>query len=96
MFALLSTKDCEANMCGRIPDPNVFWWIAESVADAAAVSSDVIKTLLAYGFSTFPIKGNLVFSNGPISLPDNPPNCPILCNWVLNNFILAEELFWKR
>ena len=41
------------------------------------------------------IKGNPVFSNGPESLPKNPPDCPISCNWVFDNFILAEELFAK-
>ena len=51
-----------------------------SVADAAPVNADDIKTLLANGFSTCPIKGNPVFSNGPKSLPKNPPDCPILCN----------------
>ena len=34
---------------------------------------------LASSLSTFIIKGNPVFSNGPISLPKNPPNFPILC-----------------
>ena len=47
------------------------------------------------GLSTFPIKGNPVFSNGPKSLPTNPPDCPIICNWVFYNFILAEELIAK-
>ena len=51
--------------------------------------------LLANGFSTFSIKGNPVFSNGPKSLPKNPPDCPILCNWVFDNFILADERFEK-
>ena len=49
--------------------------------------------LLANGLSTFPIKGNPVFSNGPKSLHKNPPDCTILFYWVFNNFILAEELF---
>ena len=35
---------------------------------------------LASSLSTFIIKGNPVFSNGPISLPKNPPDFPILCN----------------
>ena len=43
--------------------------------------------------STFPIKGNPVFSNGPKSLPRNPLDCPILYDWVFDNSILAEELF---
>ena len=45
--------------------------------------------------STFLIKGKAVFSNGPKSLPKNPPNCPILCKWVFDNFILAEKTFVK-
>ena len=51
--------------------------------------------LLANGFSTFPIKDNPVFSNGLKSLPKNPPDCPILCHWVFDNFILADERFEK-
>ena len=50
---------------------------------------------LASSLSTFIIKGNPVFSNGPISLPKNPPNFPILCNWVFDNFILSDEPFAK-
>ena len=78
-----------------MPDSNIFWWIAASVADAAAINPNGIKTLLAIGLSTIPIKGNQGFSNGPKSLPKNPPDCPILCNWVFDNFILAEELLGK-
>ena len=55
----------------------------------------MLLKLLANGLSSFPIKGNPDFSNGPKGLPKNPPDCPILCNWVLNNFILAEEVFAK-
>ena len=36
-----------------IPDPNIFLWIATSVADDAAVNPNGIKTLLANGLSTF-------------------------------------------
>ena len=64
-------------------DPNIFFfffWIAASVADAAAVDPNGIKMLLAHGLSTFFIKGNPVLSNGPKSVPKNPQNCPILCN----------------
>ena len=78
-----------------VPDPNIFLLVAASVADAAVVNLNDIKALLANGLSTFFIKGNPVFSNGPKSLPKNPPDCPILCNWVFDNFILAEELFAK-
>ena len=40
------------------PDPNIFLWIGAYVPDAASVNHDDIKTLLANGLSTFPIKGN--------------------------------------
>ena len=76
-------------------DPKIFLWIAASVADAAAVYPNGIKTLLANGLTTFTINGNLVFSNGPKSLPKNPPVCFTLCSWTFNDFILADELFVK-
>ena len=59
------------------PDPNTFLWIAVSVADSAAVNPNGIKILLASGLSTFFIKGNQGFTDGPKSLPKNPLNCPI-------------------
>ena len=61
------------------PDPNIFLWIAASVADDAAVNPNGSKTLLADGLSTFSI-GNPVCSDGPKNVPKNPPDCPILCN----------------
>ena len=78
-----------------VPDPNIFLWRAPSVTDAAAVNPDGIKTLLGNGVTTCCIKGNLVFSYGPKSLPKDSLNCPILCIWVFDNFILAEKLFGK-
>ena len=78
-----------------MPDPNIFLLIAVSVADAAAVNLNGIKTLLANVLSTFPIKDNPGFSNGPESLPKNLRDSPILCNWVFDNFIWAEEFFAK-
>ena len=68
-----------------MPKLNILLWIAASVADAAPVNPNGIKTLLANGLSTFSIKGNAVFSMGPTSLPKNPPDWPILCNWVFDN-----------
>ena len=50
-----------------------------SAADGAAVNPNGIKTFLANGLSTSPIKGNPVFSSGPKSLPESPAHCPILC-----------------
>ena len=78
-----------------IPDPKSFFWIAASVADAAAVNPNGIKSLLASVFSTFFIKWKSVFSNGLWNLPKNSPDCSILCNWVFVDFILANELFPK-
>ena len=77
------------------PDPNIVFWIAASAANAAGFNPNGIKTLLANGLSSFLIKGNSVFSNGPRSLPKNPPDCPILDNWVFDSFIFANELFAK-
>ena len=76
-----------------LPDPNIFLWIAASVAAGAAVNPNGIKMLLVKGLSTFPIKGNPIFHNSAKSLPRNPPDFPILCNWVFGNFILGERLF---
>ena len=69
--------------------------MAASVADAAAVNPNGIKILLASVFSTLFIKRKSVFSNGLWNLPKNFPDCPILCNWVFGNFVLADELFAK-
>ena len=37
----------------------------------------------------------MLLANCPKSLPKRPPHCSILCNWVFENFISAEELFAK-
>ena len=59
----------------------MFLLIVGSFGDAAAVNPNGIKTLLPNGFiSIVPIKGNLVFSNGPKSLIKSTPDCPISCN----------------
>ena len=54
-----------------LPYPNIFLWIFTSVADAVVFNSKCIKTLLADGFSTFPVQDNPVVSNGPKSIPEN-------------------------
>ena len=77
------------------PDPKIFLDTAASVADTAAVNPNGIKTLLANCLSPFLIKGKPVLRNGPRSSPKNPRDCPILCNRVFDNFILAEALFAK-
>ena len=57
---------------------------AASVAAAAAINPNGIKTLLDSCLSIF-------FINGPESVPKNPPDCPIICNWVFDNFVLVDE-----
>ena len=67
-------------------DRNILSWIAASVADDAAVNPNGIKTFLPSGLYTFFNQGNPAFSNGP---KKNPPDCPILWNWVFDNFVVA-------
>ena len=59
---------------------SLFKIIAASVAAAAAVNPNVIKTILANAFNTFFTKGNPAYSNGPKRLPKSPPDSPILRN----------------
>ena len=51
--------------------------------------------LLANGPSTFPIKGNLVFSNSSKSLPKILPIVQFYVMEFFDYFILTEELFEK-
>ena len=74
-----------------VPDPKIFLCIPASAADAAAVNPNGIKTLLANGLTTFFINGNPVFSNGPRSLPRNPPYCIILENLVVDSLISVDK-----
>ena len=74
-------------------DPSIFLCIPASAADAAAVSPKGINTLYANGVITLFINGNPALSNGPSNLPKNPPDCIIFDNCVLENLILADELF---
>ena len=76
-------------------DPNIFLCIPASAADAAAVSSRGIKTLLANGVSALFINDNPDFNKGSSSLPKNPPDCIIFHNWVFENLRSADELFEK-
>ena len=94
-----------------MPDANISWWTAASVADAAAVNPNGFKMLFVNcfnaffindikthsdnGFNLFFIKDNPVFSNGPKSLPKNSPDFPILYNWVFDNLISDDEPFAK-
>ena len=74
----------------------MFLWIAASFADATAVNSNGFKIFLASGLSTFFIKGNPVFSNGPKSLSKNSQDCPVLCNWAFDNFILVNDSWCRK
>ena len=51
--------------------------------------------MLLTNLSPFSVKGTQVFSNGPQNLPKYSPDCPILCNWVFDHFIVADEPFVK-
>ena len=76
-------------------DLKVFFWIAASVVDAAALNHNGIKILFLV-LSTFFIKRNPVFTYCPTSLPKNPLDCPpISDSWDFDDFILAYELFTK-
>ena len=73
------------------PDHMIFLCIPASAADAAAVNPNGIKTLLTNGLITIFISGNPVFSNGPRSLPRNPPDRIILDIWVFDNLISVDK-----
>ena len=80
------SKGRETNI-HRQSKPNIFLWIDASVADAAALNSNGIRMLLSNSLSTFFIEGKPVFSNGPNSLPRNPPNCPIFMQLSSDNVV---------
>ena len=42
------------------------------------------------GFNTLFTNDKPVLNNGPKILSKNLPDCSIFCNWVFNNFLLAE------
>ena len=62
------------------PDPTNFLCKPASSADAAAVNTKGIKTLLAIGLITFFVNGYPLFSNGLSNLLRNPPDCIIFDN----------------
>ena len=71
-----------------IPNPRIFLYIPATAADVATVNPNGIKTLLANGLNAFFIKGKPVFSNGPRSLPRNPPD--VLCFRQLSFLIILH------
>ena len=54
------------------PDTKLFFWIAASVADAAAVNTNGTKTLLTNGVSIFFINGEPTDVNGLQNLRNHP------------------------
>ena len=72
-----------------------FLCIPVFASNAAVVNPSGTKTLLANDLSTFFFKSKPVFSNGPIHIPRNPPDCTILENRFFDTFILADELLVK-
>ena len=92
---MISFNSSFENINVVFPYPKIFYWIAASVADAAAINPKDTRTLLASGLIAFPIKGKPVFVKCQRSLPQNPTNCTILDNQVFENFILADEPFAK-
>ena len=74
-----------------IPNAKVFFWIR----DDAAINPNCIKTFLTNVLSTFFIEGKPDFCNGPKNLPEDVPDSPIVCNWIFDDFIIAEESFAK-
>ena len=69
----------------RIPAP----------AASSAVNLHGIKAILANTLITIFINNKIIFINGPRSVSRKPSNCMFLEMCVLNNFVLAYELFAK-
>ena len=75
-----------------ILEPKICFYVLASSADAAVVSLNDIKTLLSDVLRAIFIKGYPDFSNGPSTLPRNPPKRTILDSYFFDNFILVDEL----
>ena len=86
---------CKAEDEGRLPDPKIFLCIPQSPTYATAVNPKKIKTLLANGFITFFISGNLDFTNEPRSLPKDPCDYIVLDTWVFDNLISVDDMSAK-
>ena len=74
-----------------VPDLNIHL----SVADAAVVNSNGIKTFLANDLITFPLKVNPVLSNDPKILPKNILIVVFYVTEFLIIFLVADEPFTK-
>ena len=73
----------------------IFLWIRTSAADADAVKTNDMSTVIANCLVTFFINDKSTFINGPRSLPRNLPNCIIYEICVFDKLILAEKLHSK-
>ena len=54
-----------------------------------------MKMLFANGLSRFFINGEPVFSNGPINLLRNTPDCTTLNSWISDSSIFGDKLLAK-
>ena len=63
---MISFKSSFENTNVVLPNPNIFLWMAGSVADTAAINSN--GSLANVQKSPCFIKGDPIFSNGPRSL----------------------------
>ena len=77
---IISVKPSFENTNVVVSDLKTLLWMTSSVANTISVNPKGTKMLLSISVSTFPTKPKSVFSNGPRSLPGNPPHCIILDN----------------
>ena len=54
----------------KVQDPCIFFWIPESIAEAAAVIPNGAKTYFAKGIATFINEPASLLNNDPENLPD--------------------------
>ena len=88
---MISFKFLFENTNFVVPHSKIFFWIAASVSEAAAINPKGTKMHLAKRISTFPSKGKPLLGNG---LPKNASNYLqyiILGKWVFKNFILFDK-----
>ena len=69
---MISSNSSFENINVVILDPTIFFWIAASVANTAAVNPNGTKRLLGNGVGTFFINGKATLDNGARELNDPP------------------------
>ena len=91
IISIVLLREAESEVC--LPDPKIFLCIP--ALQLMLLQLILTETLLANGLIIFFINGNPVFSNGPRSLPRNPPDCIILDILVFDNLISVDDLSAK-